>query len=197
MDEHLSAHDHRGSTPVHVDVHHEETDINVRAVLIGSAIFIVFSILTLLMLWGTYELFLRVDRKFDPEAVSAIPAAADQQDFVYGNVPTNKPGFTDHWAVPVEELDRFRRSELEILERYDESGTAGVVRVPIEAAKDLALRRGYPVRTDAAEALSEMRRLGRDLPAWAVTSVGAAPETSPEPDTLMGEAIEQAEEEQP
>lgn len=196
MDEHLAAHDQHGPTPVHVDVHHEETDINVRAVLIGSAIFIVFSILSLLMLWGTYELFLRVDRKFDPEAVSAVPAAADQQDFVYGNVPRNKPAFTDHWAVPVEVLERFRTTELEILERYAESGTAGAVRVPIEEAKDLALRRGYPVRSDAAEALSEMRSLGWELPSWAGITVGAAPETSPEPDTLMGEAIEQAEEQQ-
>ncbi|MBW3565355.1 MAG: hypothetical protein KY459_11575 [Acidobacteria bacterium] len=194
MDEHLQAHDQHGPTPVHVDVHHEETDINVRAVLIGSAIFIVFSILMLLLLWGTYELFLRVDRKFDPEAVSAIPAAADRQDFVYGNVPADKPDFTNHWTVPIEELDQFRKSELEILERYGESGTAGVVRVPIEAAKDLALRRGYPVRTDAAEAMSEVRALGAELPEWASSGVGAAPQTSPEPDTLMGEAIERAEE---
>ena len=192
MDEHLTAHTH-GATPVHADVHHEETDINVRAVLIGSAIFVVFTILMLLMLWGTYEGFLAIDRRLDPEAVSAIPAAADEQDFVYGNIPKNKPEFTDHWSAPVEYLEKFRKSEDEILTRYGESATAGMVRVPIEDAKDLALRRGYPVRSEASRALSDLEMQGWSRPSWVDPRSGVQPQTEIPEDSLIGEAMEEAE----
>ena len=128
----------------HPDVHHEESDVSARGVLIGVAITVVFFVVMAVGLWGMYVGFRAVDRSMDPEVPTKIQEPA----------PT-APGlseFTIHWSEPARYLEQLRKEDQEILGEYGwVDRSSGLVHVPIEVGMSLALERGYPVRPPVDE----------------------------------------------
>lgn len=132
----------RHHEPDNPDVHHEESDINVRSVLIGLAIVVVLAVIMHVGLWGMYVLFRKIDRSFDPQPATMIsepaPTAAGLADF------------TVHWSEPAKYLEVVREEDRKILEEYGwVNRSTGKVHVPIEVGMQMALRKGFPARQSA------------------------------------------------
>lgn len=126
------------------EVHHEESDINVRAVMVGIVIVAVLAVIMHVGLWGMYVLFRKIDRSFDPTPATAItePATSAAMD----------SDFTVHWSEPAKYLEVIREDNRKILEEYGwVNRAAGKVHVPIEVGMQMALERGYPTRGSKGE----------------------------------------------
>lgn len=142
---------------LHPDVHHEESDISTRAVLIGVAITAVFFIVMVIGLRLMYIGFRAVDRKLDPEVPTRVVAPAA--------VSPGVPEFRTHWSEPAKYLEEIHKEDRAILDQYGwVDRSAGRVHVPIEVGMEMALERGYPTREgasgEAAETGSEESRKG-------------------------------------
>jgi hypothetical protein len=125
-------------------VHHEESDINVRLVLIGAAISVVFAILMHVGLWGMYVGFRAISRSLDPEQSSRV--AAPRVD------PNVTPEFIVHWSEPARYLENIRNEESLILDSYGwVEREEGIVRVPIAIAMEMAVDRGFPTRREPGD----------------------------------------------
>lgn len=124
------------------DVEHEETDIDIRAILWFIAILVVTMLSIHLSMWGLFRAFAHMEAKSDPELTPLmIPA---------GQLPPEPRLQTTPWT----DLTRFRHNEEQYLHSYgwiDEK--AGVAHLPIDTAKALLLQRGLPVRPTAADAM--------------------------------------------
>lgn len=125
--------------PHNEGVHHEESDINVRAVIIGSVVVIVLAVLMHVGLWGMYVLFRKIDRARDPAPSTALSAPAPSAPVA--------ADFTVHWSEPAKYLEVIREEDRKVLEEYGwVNRAAGKVHVPIEVGMQIALERGYPTR---------------------------------------------------
>jgi hypothetical protein len=126
-----------GSGPTdNVDVHHEESDVNIRAIFGFGAALIVVAAVVHLAIWGMYRFF---ESRANQQAVAAYPLAVGQQD----RRPP-EPQLQEH---PREDLAALREREEQILNSYgvvDRNG--GVYRIPIDRAMELTLQRGLPAR---------------------------------------------------
>lgn len=143
------------------ETHHEETDVSVRALFIFIACFIVFAIITHLVLWGLYKGFVSVEKRRQLGPVTEMQRPADMA------VPKNQPLLqpfprqqTDgvqppNRSTPVKDLAEMREAEQKALTTYGwVDRQKGIVRVPIDRAMQLTLQRGLPVqgeRTPAAQ----------------------------------------------
>jgi hypothetical protein len=137
MVEHTTDH-HDTDNP---SVHHEESDINVRLVLIGAAIAVVLAVVMHVGLWGMYVGFRALSRSLDPASPSRVAEPRVDRD-----VP---PEFITHWSEPARYLENIRNQETAFMDSYGWiSPDEGVVRVPIGVAMELALTRGYPTRRE-------------------------------------------------
>lgn len=133
----------RHHEPDNPDVLHEESDINVRSVLIGLAIVAVLAVIMHVGLWGLYVLFRKIDRSFDPQPSTAITEPAP--------TPAGLSDFTVHWWEPAQYLEVVREEDRKVLEEYGWTDrAAGKVRVPIEVGMQMALERGFPARQSAS-----------------------------------------------
>ena len=145
MPEHIQYQDDDLFNP---ETHHEESDVPIKPLFWAVAIFIVFAIVTHLALAAMYRAFVNSEKKkMDPPWTQvALP------DDVY--VPRNQPllqpfprndrGPTQD--TPVTDLKQMRAGEDQKLHTYGwVDKQTGVVHIPIEAAKKLAVQRGYPV----------------------------------------------------
>jgi len=129
---------------VNENVHHEESDINVRAII---TFVVVLAVVTVTIQIATYGFFLLLDKiedKTQPN-VSPLtaPAAVKDTDFPAPGLQT----------TPWTDLTKLRAAEAAHLNGYgwvDES--AGIGRIPIERAKALLLEKGIPVRPEATDA---------------------------------------------
>ena len=141
---------------INVETHHEKSDVNVRALLWATAIFIVFAFVTHFVLWGMYKAFVKMERKPVEEVrMTQVPRPAD------ADVPKNQPllqpfPMKDRNNIPAEpnrttpvvDMYDMRRAEEAALHTYGwVDPQKGVVRIPIEQAKQLALQRGFPVQS--------------------------------------------------
>jgi len=132
---------------VNPETRHEESDVNVRALLWSVVVFIVLAAVTHALLYAQFH-FLR--RHFNKEASqpltmmarpSPVPAAPRLQPFPNDERP---PGAT----TPVTDMEEMRAAEDEAMNKpgwVDQK--KGVVRLPIETAKKLVVQRGLPVVT--------------------------------------------------
>lgn len=121
---------------VHKEVAHEGRDVNIRGVLIFAAALAVSSALILLVLWGLFHYF---DRRMADVRPYAPPLARERQ-----RVPPEPrlQGSPVHPIAPLEEMAQFRQKEEELLRSYGwVDPAAGIVRIPIDEAKKLLLRR--------------------------------------------------------
>jgi len=159
MSSHDQAHPH--GDLVNVDVHHEESDINVRA-LLWFVVMLTATVLAVdVVCYGMFKLMNRYEASNEPYVTPlAVPAGQD---------PPEPQLQTTPWT----DLQKLRAQEHEYLNSYgwvDER--MGVARIPIAKAKELLLKQGIPVRPGQGDA-SEGTRIqatgesngGRSLPA--------------------------------
>ena len=119
-----------------VEVVHEESDVNVAAILrYGLGLFAVAVVVHIFLWWllGAYE------RQNERAQTQVFPMAASQQD----RLPPS-PRFQEN---PQQELQQLREKQKALLEGYGwVNKEAGVVRIPIEEAMKLVVERGLPTR---------------------------------------------------
>jgi len=158
------------------EVAHEESDINVRAVLWFVGILVATTLAIHLAMYGLFVGFARYEAKNDP-VVSPLMAPA-------GQLPPEPRLQTTPW----QDLERFRAEENLHLHSYGwVDKNAGVAHLPIDKAKALLLQRGLPAReasSDATEgthvAASGESSGGRNIPAGAPV-IAAPPPQPPAP----------------
>jgi hypothetical protein len=122
-----------------VEVVHEETDVNVGAIMrygIGLFAIAVFIHLFLWWLLGVYE------RQNQRAQTQVFPMAAGQED----RLPP-APRLQDN---PQQELQELRAQQKALLEGYAwVNKETGIVRIPIEDAMKIVVARGLPSREAA------------------------------------------------
>ena len=166
-------------------VHHEHSDINVRAVLVFVIILIVVSATVQVGMWGLFRLLDHIEVANDP---FVTPLAAPP-----GTLPPQPRLQTTPW----EDLKQFRANEDMYLRSYgwiDQK--AGTAHLPIEKAKELLVQRGLPARAgqqDPTEGTHVASRgesnSARTIPAgsadMSTPPPPAAPATAPAPATRV------------
>ena len=128
------------------DVVHEESDINVRAII---GFVIVLTVIALAVDVAMYGLFKALDYYEVTHDQPVSPLASQPAPVTGGAQPG--PGLQ---TTPWLDLKQFRADQNAYLHGYgwvDER--AGIARVPIEKAKELLLKQGLPVRPELADAL--------------------------------------------
>ena len=122
-------------------VHHEDSDINVRAILGVGAGVIVAGIVIAAVVWSLYAYLANREAT---GTMSEFPLAAGQQQ----RLPPEPRLQTD----PREDLRVLKQAEEEALKSYGwVDKNSGVVRIPIDKAMKLTLERGLPVRTESGK----------------------------------------------
>ena len=120
---------------------HEESDVNVRAIVgFGVGLLVLGAVVQVLLafLFGYYT-------REASHGGRVFPLAAEHQE-----QPPPEPRLQTN---PVEDLQRMRAREDELLGTYgwvDQPG--GVARIPIEEAMKLTVQRGLPTRASAGNA---------------------------------------------
>ena len=124
---------------VNPDVHHETSDVNIRAILgFGAALFAV-AVAVHVLIYGLFGYF---DSREGVQRPVEYPLAASQE----GRQPPEPRLQTD----PRQDLADMRAKEDDVLGSYGwVDKNAGVVRIPIDAAMKLTLERGLPARTES------------------------------------------------
>jgi hypothetical protein len=121
--------------PVH-PVHHEESDVNVGAIVVFVVVLIVVAVLIQGAVWVLYRQF---EQTASRPSVSEFPLATAAMR----RLPPEPRLQTD----PRDDMANLRRSEDEVLESYAwVDRNAGIVRIPIEQAMKLVAERGEPTR---------------------------------------------------
>jgi hypothetical protein len=120
------------------EVGHEESDVNVRAVLGFGAGLFVAAVVVHFMVW---LLFLYFSGREAARVAPRYPLAAGQE--------TRVPPEPRLQTNPREDMRALREREDGILNSYGWiDKTAGVVRIPIDEAIRLTVQRGLPVRQE-------------------------------------------------
>jgi hypothetical protein len=144
-----------GEEIVNPETQHEESDVNVRALLWFVVIFIVFSAVTHFALLMLFNFFANLERGAGnaPLTSMARPVDADipqlprLQPFPM-NAPPNR-------TTPVVDMDEMRAREEQVLSSYGwVDQQKGVVHIPIDQAKKLVLNGGQapsPVQPTAKQ----------------------------------------------
>ena len=120
----------------HPDVRHEESDVNIRAILgFGAGLIVVAAVVHLLI----YVLFGYFNSRDGVQSPAEYPLAAAQ-----GQREPPEPRLQTN---PRQDLADLRAKEDELLDSYGwVDKNAGVVRIPIDTAMKLTLERGLPAR---------------------------------------------------
>jgi hypothetical protein len=181
----MSSHHPHGPTD-NPDVVHEESDINVRAIIWFVIVLTGITLAINVAMWGLFKGLDYYEAKNDP---GASPLAAPPAPATGGPMPS--PGLQ---LTPWTDLKAFNAAQAAQLQGYgwiDEHG--GIARVPISKAKALLLKQGLPVRPELAGALdgtnvaaSGEANGGRTIPAGGADKSGggtpaavAPPATTP------------------
>ena len=120
------------------EVHHEESDVNIRAILGFGGVLIVATGFVFVLIWLLFRSFNAREAR---QAPLMYPLAAGQDD----RVPPEPRLQTN----PREDLADLREREDALLRSYGwVDKNAGVVRIPIDDAIKLTLQRGLPSRQE-------------------------------------------------
>ena len=131
--------EHSDSQAANPDVHHETSDVNIRAVFAFAAGLVVVAALIHLLILVLFNFFatreaVRVPRQY--------PLSVGQDERL--------PPEPRLQVSPRDDLQSLRTSEDAVLSGYSwVNKDKGVVRIPIEEAMRLTVQRGLPVRTDS------------------------------------------------
>ena len=175
----MSSHPHPHGELVNENVHHEESDINVRAIITFVVVLTVVTVAIQIAMIGLFKVYNTIENKTQPVVSPLTAGPAQVADFPSPSLQT----------TPWTDLQKLRASEHDYLNSYgwiDES--AGLARVPIDKAKAMLLQKGLPVRPDASVDASEGTHVaatgesnsGRKLPGGQADASGpAAPAVNP------------------
>jgi hypothetical protein len=123
---------------VNRDVHHEESDVNIRAILGFGVGLIVVAVAVHVLIFGLFAYF---NGREGLKVPAEYPLAATQGP--------REPPEPRLQIDPRQDLADLRAKEDEVLGSYGwVDKNAGVVRIPIDAAMKLTLERGLPARTE-------------------------------------------------
>ncbi len=139
----MSSHHPHGSTD-NPAVVHEESDINVRAIIWFVIVLTGITLAVDVAMWGLFKGLDYYEVKNDP---GASPLANPPAPPTGGPMPS--PGLQ---LTPWTDLKAFKAAQAAQLHSYgwvDEHG--GIARVPIYKAKELLLKQGLPVRPELAD----------------------------------------------
>jgi hypothetical protein len=121
-----------------MQLHHEESDVDIRAILRFGAWLAVVMVGIYAAVWLVFGFF---DRRETAESVRAFPLAAGRSD-----VPP-QPRLQ---AEPRQDLRALQQRDEALLTSYGWADReAGLVRIPIAEAMRLTVERGLPVRSAA------------------------------------------------
>jgi len=132
------------------ETHHEESDVPIKPLFWAVFIFVVFAFVTHFVLAAMYRGFVKSERKkMDPPATQvARPADADVPRNQPLLQPFPRPGQAPIQDTPVTDLAEMRAAEERALNTYGwVDRQHGVVRIPIEVAKQLVVQHGFPTPT--------------------------------------------------
>jgi hypothetical protein len=117
------------------DVHHERTDVNLRAIAYFGAVLVVGAIVIHVVIWLMFEVLAAWRAAADlPPPPLALPA---------GRLPP-EPRLQ---ITPRTDMEMLRRIEEQRLQGYEWlDRQAGTVRIPIDRAIELILEQGVPAR---------------------------------------------------
>jgi hypothetical protein len=119
-------------------VTHEETDVNIRAILGFAVALIAVAIVVHVLVWVLFRFF---EARAARQTTVEYPLAIQQEN----RLPPEPRLQTN----PREDLRELRESEEQVLTTYGwVDRNAGVVRIPIEQAMKLAIERGLPTRQE-------------------------------------------------
>jgi len=118
-------------------VHHETTDVNIRAIFVFGAGLIVSTVIISFAVWVLFKYF---DAREAQRVAPEYPLAATEQ---------RQPPEPRLQTNPREDLQQLRAEEEQILASYGwVDRNAGVVRIPIDEAMKLTVQRGLPARQE-------------------------------------------------
>jgi len=117
------------------DIHHEGSDVNVRAILTFGAALMLTTAVVCVLVW---LLFTYLQRREARSATRDFPLAVEQQN----RIPPEPRLQTN----PREDLRALREREEAILNSYGLDKDTGAVRIPIEEAMKLTVQRRLPAR---------------------------------------------------
>jgi len=157
MPEHIQYEDDDLFNP---ETHHESSDVPVRPLFWFIVIFIVFAAVSHVALWFLYKAFVKGEQSRQDPVNTAVARPAD------ASVPKNQPLLqpfpvgetTPQVTTPVADMIDMRRTETAALTTYAwVDKQQGIVRIPIEKAKELTAQRlqsGPPASPPAEQAPS-------------------------------------------
>ena len=129
------------------ETHHETSDVDVRGILWFVVIFIAFAVVTHLVLYFLYVTFRKEFRADVQPARTAIkiPAALPQTPRLQPFPQKDQHGqpISPNASTPVVDMEEMRAAEDEALKNpgwVDKQ--KGIVRIPIDRAKELVVQRG-------------------------------------------------------
>lgn len=136
--------------PVHADVHHEQSDVDVRAILWFTVFFVVFAVVTHVALWFHFVYLRNSLRTPDLLPVSMVdqdkpklPPTPRLQPFPN---PDQQGSASPLETLPPYDMQKMLEEEQQVLSSYGWSNAAeGRARIPVERAMDIELQRGFPV----------------------------------------------------
>jgi len=148
MPEHLHYDD---EAIINADTQHEESDVNVRALMIFLICFIVFSVFTHFLIFFMYKGFVHMERR-SSAANPALTAVAKPADAGVPATPRLQPFpsksregdvIPPYRNTPVTDMAEMLRTQNEHLATYGWiDPKKGSVRIPVELARQIALQRG-------------------------------------------------------
>jgi len=167
----LNLHDYHDEDIVNVETHHEKSDVNVRALFAFGIAFVIFAAVSHFVLLVMYRQFVKHENKNQhvpltmmnrPESMS-VPQIPRLQPF-----PTKSTSgvIAPNANTPVTDMVEMRAAQDQELTSYGFiDRQKGVVHIPIEEAKKLALQRGFapmaaPTPPSPAAAGEGARRAG-------------------------------------
>ena len=172
--------------PVHDDVHHEQTDVDIRGILWFIAIFVVFAIVSHVAVYFHYG-FIRSSLR-DPDLLPVSLVDQDQPKLppTPRLQPFPAPGQEGRMSPlatgPQGDMRQMLAEEERILTTY-EVGADGRARIPVERAMELELQRGFPVATpgEAQPAVPLPDQIQPAAPSAASPVPAGPPAASPQP----------------
>jgi len=127
---------HPGDNP---EVHHETSDVNIRAILTFAAALAAIVVIVGVLMW---VLFRYLSNREATRVAPVYPLAVTQEQRLppEPRLQTNPRG----------DLEELRDSEEQSLKSYGwVDKTAGVVRIPIEEAMKIVVQKGLPARQES------------------------------------------------
>ena len=125
--------------PDNVEVVHEESDVNVGAIIRYGVGLLVVALVVHVFLWWLFGVYERQNQR---ARTQAYPMAAGQQN----RLPPS-PRFQEN---PQQELQELRAKQKALLDGYGwVNKEAGIARIPIEDAMKIVVERGLPAREAA------------------------------------------------